>query len=563
MPAELLGNPVGMSCAFSDGRRSRHVVVTPDPLPLVRDLLTGLAGLVHPHGPVDAPGTVTDYLAGVRDLAGFLRARGARGGAGALTRVLLAEYWMQAGWRHESATRRMLAAADAATGVLRPEVRALVAGRHFAAMPVTAPLQPYTEQEWERLHRVCRQVADEAFGRYRAARAGAAGGDDPRAARWDGGNLRWLLTRLGPAGDGEVAAWLGRNRSWVTARGGVRSACEELYPTMEVTAAYRLLLGMYSGIVPDGIADLGVGDIDWAGDATVLLGYVKRRTAAESVTLPRKAVRLLEQWLEHSALTREHAPAGLAGRLWLHYNRFASPRWRGGVSARAPVGWAPRTGVQVDRRRVRTSYLALRDRSRWHGSTRSAIDPNHSPAVEGDHYLTATTAAQQDMVEQIIEDAQQDMLRRAAPAVVLTDAGVSDLAGRYPELISRLGVDDTAIAELTGGTRDVFAAACADPLSGLHGPPGKPCPARPWVCLLCPLAVFTPRHAANLLRLKAFFARQWQQMPAAQFMAVFGPYAARIGQVLDRYPPQLLAALAAEVGDHDGELPLRAEELTS
>jgi len=67
-----------------------------------------------------------------------------------------------------------------------------------------------------------------------------------------------------------------------------------------------------------------------------------------------------------------------------------------------------------------------------------------------------------------------------------------------------------------------------------------------------------PRHAANLLRLKAFFARQWQQMPAAQFMAVFGPYAARIGQVLDCHPPQLLAALAAEVGDHDGELPLRA-----
>ena len=199
MPAELLGDPAGIACAFSDGRRSRHVVVTPDPLPLVRDLLTGLAGLVHPHGPVDAPGTVTDYLAGVRDLAGFLRARGAGGGAGALTRVLLAEYWMQAGWRHESATRRMLAAADAATGVLRPEVRALVAGRHFAAMPVTAPLQPYTEQEWERLHRVCRQVADEAFGRYRAARAGAAGGDDPRAAQWDAGNLRWLLTRLGPA----------------------------------------------------------------------------------------------------------------------------------------------------------------------------------------------------------------------------------------------------------------------------------------------------------------------------------------------------------------------------
>src|SRR6266481_6243399 len=54
----------------------------------------------------------------------------------------------------------------------------------------------------------------------------------------------------------------------------------------------------------------------------------------------------------------------------------------------------------------------------------------------------------------------------------------------------------------------------ADPLSGLHGPPGKPCPARPWVCLLCPLAVFAPRHAGNLLRLKAWFSRQWAGMPA-------------------------------------------------
>ena len=112
----------------------------------------------------------------------------------------------------------------------------------------------------------------------------------------------------------------------------------------------------------------------------------------------------------------------------------------------------------------------------------------------------------------------------------------------------------------------VFVAACADPLSGLHGPPGKPCPARPWVCLLCPLAVFTPRHATNLLRLKAFFARQWRQLPSAQFMAVFGPYSTRIGQVLDRYPAHILAAATAaldEAGDSDGELPLRPQERTT
>ena len=179
MPAELLEDPAGIACAFSDGRRSRHVVTGCGDVPLVRDLLAGLAGLVHPHGPVDAPGTVTSYLAAVRDLAEFLQAGGAGGGAAALTRPLLAEYWMQAGWRHESATRRMLAAADAATGLLRPDMRALVAGRHFAAMPATAPLQPYSEPEWEQLHRACREVADAAFASCRAARPAAAGGVRP------------------------------------------------------------------------------------------------------------------------------------------------------------------------------------------------------------------------------------------------------------------------------------------------------------------------------------------------------------------------------------------------
>ena len=60
------------------------------------------------------------------------------------------------------------------------------------------------------------------------------------------------------------------------------TAAAGLFPHLDVTAAYLLLFGVYSGIVPDGIDDLTTGDIDWAGDASVLLSYVKRRTAAES-----------------------------------------------------------------------------------------------------------------------------------------------------------------------------------------------------------------------------------------------------------------------------------------
>ena len=204
----------------------------------------------------------------------------------------------------------------------------------------------------------------------------------------------------------------------------------------------------------------------------------------------------------------------------------------------------------------------MRDRRSWKGQGRITIDPNHSPQVEADNYLTATTPTQKQAMEAIIEDAQHDLLRRTRPAAVLADADAAVLVRDYPQLVASLELDDTVIAELVGGARDVFVAACADQLSGLHGPKGKPCPARPWVCLLCPLAVFAPRHAANLLRLKAFFSRQWQQMPTAQFMAVFGPYAHRIDEVLDRFDPALLAHGARGVADDDTELPLRPEEAT-
>jgi hypothetical protein len=566
MPAEVLADPAGISCVFSDGRRCRRTVAA-EPGELVRDLLEGLASMIHPHGSIDAPSTLGNYTAAVSDMARFMRERGVRGGIGRLPRGLLAEYWMQAGRFRESATRRMVVSFDAARGggALQAGVRELAAGRHFAARPASSPLAPYTAGEWERLHEVCRQTADEAFARHRQALKSAARGKDPRDGGWTAGNRGWLLMRLGPMSDERAGAYLSVSGTWVGRRGGMRSAGDELFPGVNVVIAYRLLLGIYTGIVPDGIAGLGIGDIDWAGDAAVLLSYVKGRTAAESRTLSRRAVRLLEQWLEHSALVREHAPSSLRGSLWLYYAYGGSgEHWQTAPDSSTQERWARGHGVSVDRRRIRTTYLSLRDRSRWHGSSRSAIDPNHTPAVEGDHYLTAATPAQRAALDTIIEDAQHDLLSRSHPPVILADEDAAELAAGYPGLVAGLNLDDAAIAGLVSGEQDVFTAACADPLSGLHGPPGKPCPARPWVCLLCPLAVFTPRHAANLLRLKAFFARQWNRMPSAQFMAVFGPYSTRITQILERYPAPLIAAAAAEASDAaDQQIPLRPEESTT
>jgi len=304
----------------------------------------------------------------------------------------------------------------------------------------------------------------------------------------------------------------------------------------------------------------------------VLLSYVKGRTARESLTLPPRAVRLLEQWLDHSALLRGFLPEERRRELWprlvfaSHGDHIRTER----PAYPTPWSWMKRSGLRDDdgqmlrlhTHRIRTTFEVMRDRRAWFGSERATIDPNHSPQVEGDRYLSVATPAQRDAVNNIIVAAQKDLVRKTRPPVVIdTDQAVKAATG-LPELVSRLELDDAAVAELVGGARDVFVAACADPLSGLHGPRGKPCPARPWVCLLCPLAVFTTRHAANLLRLKAFFSRQGKQMTSDQYMKVFGPYAVRIEEVLACFDPAVVARAGSERSDADDELPLRPEETT-
>jgi hypothetical protein len=569
MPAEVLDDPLAISCVFSDGRRA---MVTPGGLAsehLARDLLTGLAELVHPHGTVDSAGSIRHYVSALRVMDAALAERGFTGGAADLRRSQVAEFWMGTTGAREACTRRMLLGLAAAGGTLDARVRELAEGRAYNPQPFRRPLPPYPEAVWSRLTEACQAAVTTAYQAHRDALAGAARGHDPAEGGRSLDNMRWLLARDGPMSTPSVAVHAGTSADAI--RQVSLQAASGLFPHLDVTIAYVLLFSVYSGIVPDGIDDLATGDIDWAGDSSVLLSYVKRRTAAESLNLPRRAVRLLEQWLDHSRLLRGFIPPPGRDQLWLgmrqrgHADVTAGPVHRNAIRR-----WLARNGVTgedgqvltLHRHRIRTTHESMRDKSTWKGSGRATIDPNHSPQVEGDHYLTAATPAQRDALDAIIEDAQHDLARRAEPPAVITEESAAALADGYPQLVASLQLGDGVIAELVGGQRDVFTAACADQLSGLHGPKGKPCPARPWVCLLCPLAVFAPRHAPNLLRLKGFFARQWRQMTTGHFMAVFGPYSQRVGEVLDRYDPAVLAAAARQVSDRDDELPLCPEEIT-
>ena len=184
MPAEVLADPLGIACEFSNGRRRRLLAGESGAPELARDLLTGLAGLVWPHGEVDAANSVGVYLTGLRDICRFMAAREAGGGAAALTRAVLAEYWMQAGLKRERATRRMLlgfAAGDG--GTLGAGVAALAAGRRFSPGPGRDPLAPYEHEQWAHLQATCRRIADESFAIHQRAVA-AASPAWPPPIRW-------------------------------------------------------------------------------------------------------------------------------------------------------------------------------------------------------------------------------------------------------------------------------------------------------------------------------------------------------------------------------------------
>jgi hypothetical protein len=210
--------------------------------------------------------------------------------------------------------------------------------------------------------------------------------------------------------------------------------------------------------------------------------------------------------------------------------------------------------------RVRATSPHRRDRSSWTG--RATIDPNHSARVEGDHYLSSHTPAQLDAIEGIIEQAQTDLRRKAEPPVVLTSDDAASFAASFPRLVQAAGLGLDAITALLAGEQDVFVAACAAPLNSPHAPAGTLCPARPWVCLLCPLSAFAPRHLPNLLRLKEFFSRQAAQMTTAAFMALFGPYATRLdGDILPRFATAAIEAAARNVAASTADLPLHLEEV--
>lgn len=548
---------------------------------LAEDLAHGLVQMVHPLGRITALQSAVMYTSTIRRMVAELTAMGFHGSLADLRTSHVLSYWMSVGGRRVFHTRRLLTGCGDRVDA---GIRVYLEGKAVKSPPRTKPLKPYTDGEWRQIEAGLRDYLQQAITRQREVLDLAALGPDSSDLGRNRQNFAWLVCEHGPLKLRDAIRVLGLTVDYF--RDGVggqyRAVRNAMYPPVQVATAMRLLFGVYSGVVPDGIRDLGLEDFTWTGDRTVLMDYVKGRRGPESVNLPARAVRLLERWMELSEPVRRIAPESMASDLFVYLDtEYRSTDGAKSQLSALSTRAAPKSGNKARRQlaedlnlrtdageplllhsaRIRTTYHNVLARRGWTGRTK--IDPNHTAAVEGSHYVSSTTPAQAESVEAIIEDAQADILRRSRPPIVLNEEEAAQFVTEQPEQAARLGLDAKEMAELLGGEMDVFTAACANQLAGLHGPEGKPCPARPWVCLLCPLAVFTPRHTPNLLRLKAYFARQSRQMTVQQFLAVFGPYADRLDHdILPRFDARVLEKAAGEVADIDSELPLRPEEGT-
>jgi len=539
---------------------------------LAADLAAALAAATHPHGPIRTRSVATQYVQTARRMVRELYAIGFAGGIGELSVAMLVAYWLGCDFHRERRIRALLTAYVAAGGVVDAGIGRHLQGRRINQIVKSHPNLPYSDGEWRRLTAACTEVIRSARRAHQATLQAARCGADPAEHGVSPDNLAWLVHRLGPVPAAVIVDNLGPEAASRTSRGEILTVRRPLYPDGDTALAYLTLFAMRTGIVPDGIDALTVANITRTSASTILLSYTKGRTGTEALNPPRDAVRLLDRWLEHSAVLRSHAGERV-NSLWLYvpaddrgsthglvYTRpRAQARKAAFVAANGLLDDDERP-LQLHGGRIRATYQHRRDRSTWTG--RATIDPNHSAQVEGDHYLHSHTPAQLDAIETIIEQAQTDLRRKAEPATIATGEDAAAFVANSPAVVEAAGLDGDAITALLAGQQDVFVAACAAPLNSPHAPAGTLCPARPWVCLLCPLAVFAPRHLPNLLRLKGFFAGQGIQMSTAQFLAVFGPYAARLDEdVLPRFTPSAIAAASQVLDEDAAQLPLHLEEL--
>ena len=150
--------------------------------------------------------------------------------------------------------------------------------------------------------------------------------------------LAWLLDRRGPLNGGDLARLHGDG--WEPARPNAcprsRPGCRDaLFPTLEAALAWRLLVGLETGICPEGVDGLRADCLEWAG--------------------PGRGPHPLGQGPGVGRPRPTSSPAGACGHR-------AGSSSAGSPSAPGPGGWRPRPSAPGRHGRSRGAVAVLRGR---------------------------------------------------------------------------------------------------------------------------------------------------------------------------------------------------------
>jgi hypothetical protein len=557
MPAEIIEVPLAVRTRFANGGATHRF----DGLPLarlVRELLEGVVVMCSPNGTVRSRWTAQVMAANLRSAIRRLDARGFRGGVGDLrSGDLLAICARQ---DIETVLRPALRAYDELhPGRLHVSVSRFLDGPWLSGPRQSEPVSPYSKDEEEQIRQACRAsilaVEDRVAQAQAEASTGGVYGPETASSRAD---LLCTLEQEGPLSLDDVGRRLGRSMYYYhSIEDAPRPSrlARQLWPTAVDLVAYRTLLGLETGIVPEGIANLRVNDLQRVGPREVIISWEKQRGGGRESDRFAGAGewspgRIFERAVEVTSGPRRFAARGDPAFLWIALDPSKPRMYRMTHGMEAKYRWLASTGLaspeapfELDGRRLRKTFYRRLD-ERFGGAIPSVAGINQSERVAGERYLSVTQST--EFLEGVVEDAYAEAMSRVQVApkpTVLTADDVDRLTGDPVRAVAELGISETESEPLLTGRRDVFACACKDFYHSPYGQPGSPCPAPVWTCLFCSLAVITPAKLPTLLRLCDHIDAQRGEMPADEWTRIYGATWHQLhANILCRYPEAVIAA---------------------
>jgi hypothetical protein len=444
-------------------------------------------------------------------------------------------------------------------GRLDPSVRRFLDTPWISGPRRSEPVPPYSTDEEEQLREACRASITAVEHRVAHARAEAAtGGPYTAATATSRAHLLWTLDRAGPLELEEVGRRLGRSMYYYHAIPQAplpSAASRSLWPDAEDLVPYRTLLGLETGIVPEGVVNLRVDDFQRVSGREVVIGWEKLRGGGRESDRFGGAGewspgRIFERAVEITSGPRRFAARDDKAFLWLALDAGKSRMYRLGRATKAVHRWLESAGLstpeapfKLDGRRLRKTFYRRLD-ERFGGAIPSVAGINQSERVAAEHYLTVTQPT--EFLEGVVEQAYAEALRRVESSprpTVLTAGDVERLSADDTHRDIELGVAPGEATSLLTGDRDVFACSCKDFYHSPSGEAGSPCPAPVWTCLFCSLAVITPANLPTLLRLCDHIDAQRGQMPAGEWTTIYGAAWHQLHtNILPRYPEAVIQA---------------------